>query len=655
MLLLFQLANTQNTQNTQRETTFSRVEITDKGLLLPVDSGPNSELTNFVKEGNSAQLPCTVNTIWDSSQSDSVKMTTSFSSCVDNILPNNLTILDIVDVTENKYDLHGNELNENDENDENDTTTERKQLVLTYYVQPCLQIQIQLYWNGHTTPYYVYPHVFCKDCYNTNNVTTPNRYKIANHASTTNCNGMTCTCYDGDFTCTGCRRRPAYQKMTMPARERFMKTVNLALEKDKDKMNALMALHATESGQGHGSWHRGFGQWHELYLFRWEELLRENTLDKCIVLPYFAHHLDSSSTSTSFSFWDAYLGDPTIGNDFGIYGDGSGGISSTPNPGSTSGQCRSSTFTYTSVPTAADATTLLSDSNLGTFIASLEGNYHVDGHIQLGGGGCWMGSVPTASYDPIFYMHHAFVDRLWCMWKKRYPAEWNAWLVASGPDILSNGLGNYDTATKSWDTSVTWSQSESIINYDANYNGNSVCPCSYGPMYSIIKVPFDLILRDLSLFMLDDFTNTRTRALALTNKDVQNCIRTHVPTNDESVWFWNADDDTLNEYAFTKCTHDYFNDYSENGVEGIVSLDQNFDDRLNMTTNTRKPPTVGQVMKSLELTHVKSSFTGFSRQDFENAFESHNSVTCKRLIDAYREPCSTNQESALPATNAFII
>ena len=28
----------------------------------------------------------------------------------------------------------------------------------------------------------------------------------------------------------------------------------------------------------------------------------------------------------------------------------------------------------------------------------------------------WMGSVPTAALDPIFYLHHCNIDRLWCVW-----------------------------------------------------------------------------------------------------------------------------------------------------------------------------------------------------------------------------------------------
>ena len=38
-----------------------------------------------------------------------------------------------------------------------------------------------------------------------------------------------------------------------------------------------------------------------------------------------------------------------------------------------------------------------------------------------------MTQVATAAYDPIFWSHHAMIDRLWEMWQVRHP----------GPNVLS--------------------------------------------------------------------------------------------------------------------------------------------------------------------------------------------------------------------------
>jgi tyrosinase len=62
----------------------------------------------------------------------------------------------------------------------------------------------------------------------------------------------------------------------------------------------------------------------------------------------------------------------------------------------------------------------------GSFQSSTSGTPHDAIHIALGG---WMGSVPTAAQDPVFYLHHANIDRLW-----------NAWLAQGGG--RSNPMSN---------------------------------------------------------------------------------------------------------------------------------------------------------------------------------------------------------------------
>ena len=43
----------------------------------------------------------------------------------------------------------------------------------------------------------------------------------------------------------------------------------------------------------------------------------------------------------------------------------------------------------------------------------LEGVPHGAVHVDVGG---WMANIPTAAQDPIFYLHHANIDRLWDLW-----------------------------------------------------------------------------------------------------------------------------------------------------------------------------------------------------------------------------------------------
>lgn len=43
---------------------------------------------------------------------------------------------------------------------------------------------------------------------------------------------------------------------------------------------------------------------------------------------------------------------------------------------------------------------------------------HGSVHVRVGGD---MGGVPTASYDPLFFLHHANVDRIWARWQSLHP------------------------------------------------------------------------------------------------------------------------------------------------------------------------------------------------------------------------------------------
>jgi len=52
-----------------------------------------------------------------------------------------------------------------------------------------------------------------------------------------------------------------------------------------------------------------------------------------------------------------------------------------------------------------------------SFSNSLEG-VHDDMHVWTGGD---MESVPTSAFDPIFFMHHCNVDRMWAKWQKLNP------------------------------------------------------------------------------------------------------------------------------------------------------------------------------------------------------------------------------------------
>ena len=73
------------------------------------------------------------------------------------------------------------------------------------------------------------------------------------------------------------------------------------------------------------------------------------------------------------------------------------------------------TRTFGDIATAAQ--TAMGNPNFNGFQSSLNGP-HGSVHIRTGGD---MSGLGSAGYDPIFYLHHANVDRLWAKWQQTHP------------------------------------------------------------------------------------------------------------------------------------------------------------------------------------------------------------------------------------------
>jgi tyrosinase len=63
---------------------------------------------------------------------------------------------------------------------------------------------------------------------------------------------------------------------------------------------------------------------------------------------------------------------------------------------------------------------ILKSADYSKFADDLEHGPHDHGHGALGPP---MQSVPTAPCDPIFWMHHAQVDRIWAQWQVTHPGK----------------------------------------------------------------------------------------------------------------------------------------------------------------------------------------------------------------------------------------
>jgi tyrosinase len=68
------------------------------------------------------------------------------------------------------------------------------------------------------------------------------------------------------------------------------------------------------------------------------------------------------------------------------------------------------------LPTESEIGDLLDDSDWASFSDRLE-SYHDEVHVWVGGD---MQDIATAAFDPVFFAHHAMVDRIWYLWQVRH-------------------------------------------------------------------------------------------------------------------------------------------------------------------------------------------------------------------------------------------
>jgi tyrosinase len=89
-------------------------------------------------------------------------------------------------------------------------------------------------------------------------------------------------------------------------------------------------------------------------------------------------------------------------------------------------------------------------------------------HTDVGEGG-HMNYTPTSAFDPVFFLHHCFVDKIFAWWQILYPTSWispapatsTTYTIAIGDTLTSqtpltpfykDEYGNFWTSDASWDT-----------------------------------------------------------------------------------------------------------------------------------------------------------------------------------------------------------
>ena len=97
------------------------------------------------------------------------------------------------------------------------------------------------------------------------------------------------------------------------------------------------------------------------------------------------------------------------------------------------------------LPSARQVATILALKDFDDFTVQLE-DLHNQVHVWVGG---TMSEIPLAAFDPVFWVHHTMIDRLWALWQLAHPGAG----VGSVP--LNHPLGPFPTLTVAHTLSTT--------------------------------------------------------------------------------------------------------------------------------------------------------------------------------------------------------
>ncbi len=187
--------------------------------------------------------------------------------------------------------------------------------------------------------------------------------------------------------------------------------------------NTFANIHGAPSGTGplwntcqHGHW--WFLPWHRMYLLFFERIIRKLSNQPTFAMPFW----DYTSSATPGNTYPAralpaIMRSPTTNNALFITQRGAGINAGQQLPVSATSHQTAFTFANFTGPTGSSTSfgsqQLAAPNHSAQPHGRLESQPHDAVHGSIGG---FMGSFSTAARDPIFWMHHANIDRLWNLW-----------------------------------------------------------------------------------------------------------------------------------------------------------------------------------------------------------------------------------------------
>lgn len=193
----------------------------------------------------------------------------------------------------------------------------------------------------------------------------------------------------------GCRKN--LSRLTIAERQAFTNAINQL--RANGGYDPYVEQHQGAMSHGHGG--PAFFPWHREFVLRFERDLQE--IDPSVSLPYWDWTMDNlNSAGTESLIWrDDFMGGPGQA--------GTGQV--TTGPFAAWGLIRSSFNIFAFPGTGGDIASRMSSLNYATF-RGIEGP-HGAAHVWVGG---FVGNATIAPRDPVFWLIHVNVDRLWSEW-----------------------------------------------------------------------------------------------------------------------------------------------------------------------------------------------------------------------------------------------
>jgi len=234
-----------------------------------------------------------------------------------------------------------------------------------------------------------------------------------------------------------CFYRRSYTALTSAGKSTFLSAVKRLATRfstsSATRWDLIAQLHNTYSAQIHGTAHFFF--WHRAYLYFLEQLLGMG-------IPYYDHASDCLGGSLSncglLQSSDTYHSTAGIGGtgNSPSYCVSSGALQSSVfsiKPPSTNARCLRRRFSTGALMPIGEVNRIVSaSSNVASLRRNAEGSFHAYFHINCG---LDMNTM-LSPFDPYFFLHHSWIDRLWDSWQRANPARYNT--VTTAFESLSN-------------------------------------------------------------------------------------------------------------------------------------------------------------------------------------------------------------------------